>query len=571
MYKKTFGFNQKPFSVTPDPTFYYPGQSHREALASMRYGVRERMGFIVLTGEVGAGKTFLIRSLLKELGDVVKRALILNPILEPDELFQAILEDLEVPFEKDASFVSQLSAFNEFLLKEHKEGNLVVVLIDESQDLSTDALERLRLLSNLETDSAKLVQIVLVGQPELNDLLALPVLRQLDQRVALRHHLEPFTREETPEYIQHRLNIASGGEPKISFDAAAAKRIHRASGGVPRVIGSICEHALNTAFIEEQRVVGAKIAREAISKARNRAHSTRPLRSTIPFGWKKWAPAAIGAICLIAALALSASALCRKGGEPNDDRVLEAGWSQSREPRVVTALPASSLEEASDPEFETESLGALTEALEREPLVWDREPAEETHSGVRSEDAPIEVAEDEITHDSIVGAVIETPAEEFEEAETEAEVTQAIDKFKSTLAEAPRDIAPTPDAIESCPAPETEPSLVIEPVPVILAREESATRYGLQVASLQSLERAQRLASEVKRFGPVFLVPWRSGESGEWIRVVLGAYPNRKAGEETLDLLAGEPWAKDARLIENRWWRQVSSANRNEVFTLAGE
>jgi general secretion pathway protein A len=249
MYDAFYGFQEPPFNITPDPRFLFFSDRHREAFNHILFGIRERKGFIQLTGEVGAGKTTVCRAILEQLGPRVRTALILNPCLTSTQLLRAILVEygLKVPVKADR--VTCLALLNQFLLDQAAAGNDVVLLIDEAQDLDSDLLEQVRLLSNLETDQRKLLQIVLIGQPELRDMLEERRLRQLRQRITIRYHLTPLSREETDYYIQHRLHVA-GGNSRPSFSRWAIRRVHRYSGGVPRLINAVCDKTLLCGYVD---------------------------------------------------------------------------------------------------------------------------------------------------------------------------------------------------------------------------------------------------------------------------------------------------------------------------------
>ena len=248
MYTSFFGLNEKPFSITPDPRYLYMSERHAEALAHLLYGITESGGFIQLTGEVGTGKTTIVRSLLEQLPAEADVALVLNPRLDPHEFLLAICEELGIELSvyervSDKSIVDRL---NQQLLDAHAAGRRVVLIVDEAQNLSAEVLEQVRLLTNLETAKQKLLQIILIGQPELREVLARNDLRQLAQRITGRYHLEPLAADETKAYICHRVQVA-GGSGAI-FTSAAMGLIHRAAGGIPRLIDVICDRSLLGAY-----------------------------------------------------------------------------------------------------------------------------------------------------------------------------------------------------------------------------------------------------------------------------------------------------------------------------------
>jgi len=257
MYNSYFGFRESPFSVTPDPRFFYTNPAYLEAFATLRYGIQAKKGFIVITGEVGTGKTTLLRKLLQNLEDTVHSVFVFNSCLSFPELLQLTLLDLGLT-SKDQGKVAMLLELNDYLIKQLKEGHTVTMLIDEAQNLSDEVLENLRLLSNLETDQEKLIQIVLMGQPELRTKLAQPHLRQLKQRVALQCRLNPLTDKEVRPYIDSRLK-AAGYEGKDLFHPDAVERIAYYSKGVPRVMNVICDNALLSAYAASQEIVSADV------------------------------------------------------------------------------------------------------------------------------------------------------------------------------------------------------------------------------------------------------------------------------------------------------------------------
>ena len=261
MYAGYFGLSENPFSITPDPRFLFLSARHAEALAHLLYGITESGGFIQLTGEVGTGKTTLTRSLLNQLPPDVDVALILNPRLTIQEFMRTICQELGIDQVHAGSMKDMIDALNLHLLDAHANGRRTVLIIDEAQNLSTELLEQIRLLTNLETPKQKLLQIILIGQPELRETLSRVDLRQLAQRITARYHLEPLNPSEISDYIKHRLRIAgAGGE---IFTPAAAKTVFRFTQGVPRLVNVICDRALLGAYTTEQRQVQPEIVRRA--------------------------------------------------------------------------------------------------------------------------------------------------------------------------------------------------------------------------------------------------------------------------------------------------------------------
>jgi general secretion pathway protein A len=266
MYTSFFGLNEKPFSITPDPRYLFMSARHGEALAHLVYGVTESGGFMQLTGEVGTGKTTLVRSLLQSrMPDNADVAVVLNPQLSAREFLVAICEELSIGLPDDRSSIKALiDSLNAYLLQSHAGGRRTILVVDEAQNLAPDVLEEVRLLTNLETAKQKLLQIVLIGQPELRELLARNDLRQLAQRITGRYHLEPLTREETAQYIEHRMKVA--GALSEVFEPAAKREAFRLSQGVPRLINVICDRALLGAYSTETRKVSRAMVRRAAAE-----------------------------------------------------------------------------------------------------------------------------------------------------------------------------------------------------------------------------------------------------------------------------------------------------------------
>lgn len=261
MYESFYQLKEKPFNLTPDPKFIYFTEKHCEALANLVYGIRERKGFLVLSGEVGTGKTTLVHALLDTLDRTgVLSAFIFNPILTSSEFFEFLLADLNL--KADARSKSQcLIKLNALLLERYRSGQMTVLIVDEAQNLSPELLEEIRLLTNLETSTEKLLQIVLAGQPELSLKLNSPDLRQLKQRISLRCHLEPLALQEVREYVRTRLEIAGLPNQQIFPDACLAE-IHRRTGGIPRLINTLCDNAMITGYACDRKVITLEILDE---------------------------------------------------------------------------------------------------------------------------------------------------------------------------------------------------------------------------------------------------------------------------------------------------------------------
>lgn len=261
IYNKFFGFREEPFGLTPNPKFLYMSKKHEEAIAHLNFGISENKGFVMLTGEVGSGKTTLIRYLLNNLGADTHTSLIINPKVDPLELLKLINYDFGVTVagstEKD-----HLEALNNFLLDVFSKNEKAVLIIDEAQELSLESLEFIRLLSNLETNTKKLIQVILVGQPELKRIVASEPLKQLDQRIAVRYHLEPLSKEDTTIYINHRLRLAGGG--MLTFPANGIRLIYKYSHGIPRLINLACDRTLLFAYSEGHIKIEIAMVRKAV-------------------------------------------------------------------------------------------------------------------------------------------------------------------------------------------------------------------------------------------------------------------------------------------------------------------
>jgi general secretion pathway protein A len=271
VYEEFYGFTENPFSLTPDPKYFYQGESHLRAFELLRYSVSRGEGFIGVYGEVGMGKTTLCRMVLENVQQNTYTALLLNPFLSEIDLLRAILQDFGVlspgALGSEGRLISKhdlITGLNAFLLSIMGVGGRAVVLIDEAQNLPIATLEQIRILSNLETDKQKLLQIVLVGQTELKEVLARPELRQLNQRISTRCELLPLSRDETADYIRHRLSLASNGRPRTSFSPEACNVIYKYSGGTPRLINLIGDRCLIAGLASNTNIIQKKHAVEAV-------------------------------------------------------------------------------------------------------------------------------------------------------------------------------------------------------------------------------------------------------------------------------------------------------------------
>jgi general secretion pathway protein A len=266
MYTKYYGFTEPPFNITPNSRFFYASEKHTEAMSTLAYAIKQRKGFVVITGEIGSGKTTVCRALLNKLDPNTRTALITNTHLSGKDLLMCILEDLEIEF-TSGSKAKLLSQLNTYLISQIRQDNNVVVIIDEAQNLTPGVMEDVRMLSNLETEHEKLLQIIFIGQPELKKKLALPRLEQLRQRVAVYYHLKPLDIEDVKKYIRHRLKVASNNGKREYFTEAAFQRIFDFSKGVPRLINQICDSALLTGFLNEKETIDVDILEEVIAES----------------------------------------------------------------------------------------------------------------------------------------------------------------------------------------------------------------------------------------------------------------------------------------------------------------
>ncbi|MBD8531961.1 MULTISPECIES: ExeA family protein [unclassified Massilia] len=340
MYTNYFNLKQAPFSIAPDPRYLFMSERHREALAHLLYGINSGGGFVLLTGEIGAGKTTVCRCFIEQVPDNCRLAYIFNPKLTVGELLQSVCEEFRIAAPGGEGGVKgYVDAINAYLLESHAQGRNNVLVIDEAQNLAPDVLEQLRLLTNLETSERKLLQIILIGQPELRTMLARPELEQLAQRVIARYHLGPLSEPETGAYIAHRMAVA-GSQGAPVFPAAVVAQVHRLTGGVPRRINLLCDRALLGAYVENSREVTRTILARAAEEvfAGDAAAPARPAR---------W-PLVAGA--LLAGAALSAAAAWQvlpHRAAPVEAPVVAAKGTIAPAAAPATALPRAHADEAS--------------------------------------------------------------------------------------------------------------------------------------------------------------------------------------------------------------------------------
>jgi general secretion pathway protein A len=353
MYEEFFGLKEKPFNLTPDPRFFFLSENHREAFEYLLYGIKEKEGFILITGEVGAGKTLLCRALLDKIDATsTDTALILNPALPELQLLQTILGDFGI--HGGGTKRELLESLDQFLLRQQAQNRHSILIVDEAQNLSPAALEEIRMLSNFETETEKLLQIIFLGQIELKEKLALPQLRQLNQRISVRYHIRALKEDEVPRYIQHRLRVA-GSTGDIEFNAGALDAIYRYSQGIPRLVNLAADRALLAGYVQQSRHIGPTMVVKGLKSLQGEDVPLAPQRF-----WRRLALAAAGFLFLTVAL-LAVMVLADPESAWFFERIPNAGGSSIR------TLPARSQLKHGDGELYSVQLGAYrTDAEARE-------------------------------------------------------------------------------------------------------------------------------------------------------------------------------------------------------------
>ncbi|MDZ4860595.1 MAG: AAA family ATPase [Candidatus Hydrogenedentes bacterium] len=379
MYEGYYGLRERPFNLTPDPKYLYLSEKHKEAFAHLLFGIKNRSGFVMVTGEIGTGKTTICRTLLGQLDEHTEVAFIFNPCLSPEELLRKINEDFGI--KTVATTVRGLiDELNAYLLEKNTKGKNCVLVIDEAQNLTPSVLEQIRLLSNLETETQKLLQIVLIGQPELMQVLALHELRQLNQRITARYHLHPLSRSETMQYVAYRMRVA-GARRRIYFTPVAVKQVYKSSNGTPRVINALCDRALLIGYTKEARDITPAIVRQAAKEIRGE----QPKRSIWP-RFRAWLPnpavITAGVAVLLLALFLRDRNLFAPGpGVPATNNgaaastVSHPAAASSREIAFAAPVPAEKSVQVSSPPVSGPSDTSFAGLIDRQDQVASRNSA----------------------------------------------------------------------------------------------------------------------------------------------------------------------------------------------------
>ncbi len=354
MYQDYFGLNSKPFGIVPDTRFLFLSDSHKEAIAHLVYALNEKNGFVQLTGEVGVGKTMACRYILANIPQDIDVALILNPLIDEIGLLRTLCQELDIPFNSAHKSNELTQLINRKLLAAHASGRHTILIIDEAQNLPKRTLEQLRLLTNLETDTQKLLRIILIGQPELGQMLSAHDMRQVAQRITSRYHLTTLGAEETEQYIHHRLSVAGCNQPL--FNKAATRKIHKLTEGTPRLINLLCDHALIGAYSLNAREVTPSIVKKAAKEALPNTHheSTRSRSKLLP--------------ALIFLLVLLASIIAfRPDIRENLSQYWKPAFNDVKPDAEISASPAKTHETASMGKPVLEKTAASPDTVEPKP------------------------------------------------------------------------------------------------------------------------------------------------------------------------------------------------------------
>ena len=502
MFREYFGIEENPFSNTPDPSYLYLSERHQEALAHLQYGVKGTSGFVLLTGEVGTGKTTVSRCLVEQLPDNIDLAMCLNPRLTEAELLATICDELAISRENYApnSVKDHMDALNRHLLKGHANGRRAVLIIDEAQNLSTSLLEQVRLLTNLETASTKLLQIILIGQPELRGTLERNDMRQLSQRITARYHLEPMTRPETDKYIRHRLWV--GKLPVDLIQPGALSVIYDHSGGVPRLINSICERCLLGAYATNMKTVDASLVHTAAHEVLGgpMPAEAASLDVAVPASLKRAV-----AVAMAAAVVLGTAVLSQR-----DRDTVRAFASAASEPAMETASKPAPLiaGRAAQPKPAPAPVPAPERATE---------PAPEPETAAAPEIKP--------PPEQTAPPVVTVNADE----EALKAVSRLIAEGLVTTSKPPPEIPTAPK--DPLPEQASAPEMVDEkPLPETVAKT-AALETGTETGGPPSSPKGDKIFETLFNLRRT-LSPGMSGRDVAWLRIRLGKILNTPATEE---------------------------------------
>jgi general secretion pathway protein A len=523
MYEAFFGFKEKPFNITPDPRFLYLSKKHREALAHLIYGVKQRKGFVVLSGEVGTGKTTLVRALLERLDKSFQIAYVLNPTLSVTEFFKFVSHDFGLHV-NGASKVDYLIKLHDFLLQSQLDDKTTTLIVDEAQYLEPPLFNEIRMLTNLETSRQKLLQVLLVGQPELNDYLERPDFRHLKQRISIRYHLLPLDRQETVGYIQTRMRIA-GAKRQNCFTQGALLQIYEYSGGVPRLINNICDNSLLTAFATDKPIVNEQIVRECaddlrLEKVRKRAKRERRREESAPRRH-----VSVATVLLIVLIGLVAAGIVMFfSGKMTVPQVtwrsletIRSLFHKEQEPEVlgtgvIQREETDQKEETTEPQFESEdSFPVEAPLVETAPVTDSLEGESKGSRNPDSGDTP---------------GVAENPGSQVVTAKLGENVSQIIfrefGRLDTHLLEAVRKLNPEIEDINKIEAGQT----IRLPSDSVEAYKNPGTPsyFSIHIGSFKRMDQANNLFEHLIQIGekPTIIPAQINGTN--WYRVAAGEY-----------------------------------------------